>query len=53
MRFRYESFDFSRHKFIAAIYLVLMVLTIVVWRYVLEILFNEQIIKIITSPLKI
>ncbi len=47
MRFRYENFDFGQHKLLALFYIALMVGTIVVWRVVLGIVLNKQIIKML------
>ena len=47
MRFRYENFDFGQHKFLVLLYMVLMVGTIVVWRYILGIVLNKSIIEML------
>ena len=51
MRFRQERFELEEHLWIAILYIVLMVLTIVVWRYVFDMFFSEKILKIIQIQL--
>ena len=46
-RFKDEKFDFNEHKWIAFTYIVLMILTIWLWRYIFDIVFNDDLLKII------
>jgi len=47
-RFRDERFDFDEHKWIAFAYILLMVLSIWLWRYLFDTFFNEKLIELLT-----
>ncbi|NPA63452.1 MAG: hypothetical protein GXO16_00605 [Epsilonproteobacteria bacterium] len=47
-RFKDEKFDFHEHKWIALTYIILMVLTIWLWRYLFDIFFGPKLLRLIT-----
>ena len=47
MRFRYEDIDFAEHKILVIFYIGLLVGSIYVWRILLGLLFNQQIIHML------
>ncbi len=52
-RFKDEQFDFTEHKWIALIYILLMVATIVLWRYIFDMVLGPKILKIILSDTEV
>ncbi len=51
VRFRQERFVLEEHLWIAILYILLMVLTIIVWRYVFDIFFSKKLLQILQIQL--
>ncbi len=52
-RFEDERFDFHEHKWIALTYTVLMLLTIVLWRYIFDIVLNPRLIELLGHGMEV
>ena len=47
-RFKDERFDFEEHKWIALFYIILMMLTIWLWRYLFDTFFSDRLLELIS-----
>ncbi len=52
-RFKDEQIDLERHKWIILSYIVLMVLTIVLWRYIFDMVLGPRVLEMISSKIDI
>ncbi len=52
-RFKDEQFDFSEHKWIALTYILLMVATIVLWRYIFDMVLGPKVLEMIVSDIQV
>ncbi len=52
-RFKDEQFDLDQHKWIVLSYILLMVLTIVIWRYIFDMVLGPRVLEIVSPKIEV
>jgi len=52
-RFKDERIDLDQHKWIVLSYIALMVLTIVLWRYIFDMVLGPKVLEIVSPKIEV